>query len=193
MVAMYDLTNHEIEKALLWAMNDQNRLNRAEFQAACLDLVNANGSKISLKVTEYKQKISPIPETSAQPKSKEELLVERLEHISPKQLLEDLSDGAAASTQDLKLISEIMTQQGLTAGVMNVLVHYVMLKTDMKLSRNYLERIASHWARKNVKTVRQAMTLAKSENKKISAMDDQYFEQKISLYIEQEGHCARLV
>ncbi|WP_277678746.1 replication initiation and membrane attachment family protein [Gracilibacillus dipsosauri] len=166
MVAMYDLTNHEIEKALLWAMNDQNRLNRAEFQAACLDLVNANGSKISLKVTEYKQKISPIPETSAQPKSKEELLVERLEHISPKQLLEDLSDGAAASTQDLKLISEIMTQQGLTAGVMNVLVHYVMLKTDMKLSRNYLERIASHWARKNVKTVRQAMTLAKSENKK---------------------------
>ena len=36
----------------------------------------------------------------------------------------------------------------------------------MKLSKNYLETIASHWARKNVKTVRQAMTLAKSEHKK---------------------------
>ena len=71
-----------------------------------------------------------------------------------------------ASESDLKLIRDVMTEQGIAPGVMNVLVHYVLLKTDMKLSKGYLEKIASHWARKNVKTVRQAMNLAKAEHQK---------------------------
>ena len=105
-----------------------------------------------------KQRI--VQEESPQGKSKEEQLMELFENISPRQLLEDLADGNQASAQDLKVVSEVMTSQGLNAGVMNVLLHYVLKKTDMKLSKNYLETIASHWARKNVKTVRQAMTLA---------------------------------
>lgn len=35
----------------------------------------------------------------------------------------------------------------------------------MKLSKNYLGKIASHWARKKVKTVTEAMELAKQEHR----------------------------
>ncbi|GAA0288457.1 replication initiation and membrane attachment protein [Gracilibacillus halotolerans] len=165
MAAAYNLTDQEIEKALLWAITEENELNISEFKAACTDFIQTS-RKASIQITEKPLKAFIATEASAKPKTKEEQLIERLETISPKQLLEDLADGKAASTQDLKIVSDVMTSQGLNAGVMNVLLHYVLLKTDMKLSKNYLETIASHWARKNVKTVRQAMTLAKSENKK---------------------------
>lgn len=58
-----------------------------------------------------------------------------------------------------------MFKQKLLPGVVNVLVQYVMLKTDMKLTKGYIEKIASHWSRKKISTVRDAMRLAKSEHK----------------------------
>ncbi|WP_242517694.1 DnaD domain protein [Halobacillus sp. GSS1] len=98
--------------------------------------------------------------------SKEEQFINMLEQISPRELLEDVSQGNRASTQDLNLIRNIMTEQKLSPGVMNVLIHYVLLKTNMSLSKPFLEKIASHWKRKNVESVRQAMNLAKEEHQK---------------------------
>ncbi|MFC4388253.1 replication initiation and membrane attachment family protein [Gracilibacillus marinus] len=165
MQGLYNLTNQEVEKALIWAIGENHQLNKKEFKEACFDFSASSSSKVTLQVIEHRDKLATNERNQA-PKTQEEQFISMLEQISPKELLEDLTDGAKASNQDLKTISEVMTQQGLTPGVMNVLIHYVMLKTDMKLTKSYLEKIASHWARKNVKTVRQAMTLAKSENKK---------------------------
>ncbi|MBM7571958.1 replication initiation and membrane attachment family protein [Aquibacillus albus] len=163
MVVLYDLTSQELENALLWAINDENYLDVSEFKVACLDIFKSGTQKNKPNLVDQK----PFrEENQSKPKSKEEQFIQMLENISPRQLLEDLSGGNEASPQDLKVVGDVMTQQGLSSGVMNVLVHYVLLKTDMKLSKAYLEKIASHWARKNIKTVRQAMVLAKSENKK---------------------------
>uniref|UniRef100_UPI0020BF4B48 DnaD domain protein n=1 Tax=Lysinibacillus sp. D4A1_S13 TaxID=2941228 RepID=UPI0020BF4B48 len=41
----------------------------------------------------------------------------------------------------------------------------VMLTTDMKLSKKYIQKIAAHWARKKVQTVREAMMLAIEEHR----------------------------
>ncbi|WP_066194687.1 MULTISPECIES: replication initiation and membrane attachment family protein [Gracilibacillus] len=164
MYVAYELHNQDIEKALLWAINEENQLQIEEFKQACMDLIPRASSDSSNKVTNQQKVISSA--SVAKPETKEEQFIDMLEHISPKKLLEDQLDGHQASRQELRMISDIMTNQGLNPGVMNVLIHYVMLKTDMKLSKAYMEKIASHWARKNVKTVRQAMTLAKSENKK---------------------------
>jgi replication initiation and membrane attachment protein len=40
-----------------------------------------------------------------------------------------------------------------------------MLKTDMKLTKGYVEKIAGHWARKQITTVKDAMDLAKKEHR----------------------------
>jgi replication initiation and membrane attachment protein len=58
-----------------------------------------------------------------------------------------------------------MFAQKLPPGVVNVLIHVVMIKTDMKLTKGYAEKIASHWARKGVQTVDEAMDLAIKENR----------------------------
>lgn len=56
-----------------------------------------------------------------------------------------------------------MTTQGLPSPVMNVLIHYVLLQSNMKLSKAYMETIASHWSRANLQTAREAMRFAKNE------------------------------
>ncbi|TYR82191.1 Replication initiation and membrane attachment protein [Priestia megaterium] len=99
------------------------------------------------------------------PSSQEEQLMQQLEVTSPKQLLMDLSGGAKPPQADLKMIEDVMFNQNLSPGVVNVLIYYVMLRTDMKLSKAYVDKIAGHWARKNIQTVQEAMHLAKSEHK----------------------------
>ncbi|MFC7061565.1 replication initiation and membrane attachment family protein [Halobacillus seohaensis] len=162
LAALYNLTSIEIERALTWAIDDENELNLEEFKAACHDFMRKETKKADQVINQREKLASTTNESS----SKEDQFVQLLEQISPQELLEDLSSGNQAADQDVRMIRDVMTEQGLSPGVMNVLVHYVLLKTDMKLSKSYLEKIASHWARKNVTTVRQAMNLAKAEHQK---------------------------
>ncbi len=113
-------------------------------------------------------KKQPLPlRTSVEKKqlSKEEELMFQLETISPRQFLTDVSGGIPPNSSDLQIIEEVMIQQKLEPGVVNVLIYYVMLKTDMKLTRAYVQKIASHWTRKQIKTVKEAMDLAKQEHR----------------------------
>lgn len=162
MMVLYDLDTHEIDKSLLWALNDENRLDTEEFKTACHDLFKAKNNQKPIRLAK-KVAVSETKQMNDKPKTKEEILIERLETLSPKQLLEDLSNGNHASEQDMKAIRDVMTTQGLPAPVMNVLIHYVLLQTNMKLSKAYLEKIASHWSRANIQSAKEAMAFAKKE------------------------------
>lgn len=160
---LYDLETYEIEKALLWALTDEHTLDIEQFQAACHDFFknkqNANNVKLTFTLSENNstKKISNANRTQI------DQLIERFETITPKQLLEDLSEGHHASEQDLKMIRDIMVRQGIPTPVMNVLIHFTLLKSNMQLSRPYMEKIASHWSRAKLKTAREAMEFAKKQ------------------------------
>jgi replication initiation and membrane attachment protein len=101
---------------------------------------------------------------SSEPKTEEERHIRHLETVSPLKRLSELSGGGEPSKADIDIIEGIMFNQQLPPGVVNVLIEYVMIKTDMRLSKSYVEKIASHWARKKIKTVKEAMELAKKEH-----------------------------
>jgi replication initiation and membrane attachment protein len=101
-----------------------------------------------------------------EPTTKEEQLIKQLEEFSPVELLYDLNGRVEPKATDLITISNIMKYQKLNAGVVNVLIYFVMLIANMKLPKAYMEKIASRWARKQVKTVREAMEMAKQETKR---------------------------
>ncbi|MGP4062543.1 replication initiation and membrane attachment family protein [Halobacillus sp. H74] len=165
LATLYDLSNVELEKAVTWAIDENHYLIEEELKSACHDFMKeVNNGRAPGGNIDGRDKMKD--DSTSDQGSKEDQFIEMLESISPRELLEDVSQGNRASEQDLKLIRDVMTEQGIAPGVMNVLVHYVLLKTDMKLSKPYLEKIASHWARKNVTTVRQAMNLAKAEHQK---------------------------
>ena len=104
------------------------------------------------------------PNQQSSTNAKEDNLIALLEQVSPRKLLQDIGGGAEPSKADLKIIEEIMLDQKLEPGVINVLIYYVMLKTDMKLSKNYTQKSLPTGPEK-VRTVREAMKLAKEENR----------------------------
>jgi replication initiation and membrane attachment protein len=64
------------------------------------------------------------------------------------------------------MIEHIMIHQKLSPGIVNVLLHFAMIESDMKLPKSYINKLASHWARKNIKTVIEAMDFCVNEKRK---------------------------
>ncbi|PEU05826.1 helicase DnaB [Bacillus sp. AFS019443] len=98
-------------------------------------------------------------------KPQEEMLILQFENMTPLQLLRAIGEGVNPTNTDLKIVEDVMINQKLRPEVVNVLIYYVLLRNDMKLSKSYVEKVAGHWARKKVTTVREAMALAKKENR----------------------------
>lgn len=163
MMFLYDLPSHDIEKSILWALTDENVLDVEEFKAACHDLFKTTHNTPIRLVPAYEQSEQTQQKASKAPETMEEQLIREFETISPKQLLEDLSSGHQASERELKMIRDVMTNHGLEPAVMNVLIHYVLMQSNMKLSKPYLETIATHWSRARIKTAKEAMEFAKKE------------------------------
>ncbi|WP_078555451.1 replication initiation and membrane attachment family protein [Bacillus alkalicellulosilyticus] len=101
-----------------------------------------------------------------EPKTEEEKMVKLYETTSPLALIESRGDGAKVPPADAKIVESLLLDYKLTPGVANVLLDYVLIRNDMKLTKALIDKIAGHWARKNIKTVKEAMEFAKEEYKK---------------------------
>src|SRR5690625_2479220 len=164
MMRLYHLTEVDIEKCVLWALTEDNTLDQVEFKAACHDIFKTERNAfIQLRVKKEDQpQQQQRMQRQRKSKSPREQLCELLETISMRQLLEGFTEGEA-SEKDLKMIGEIMHAHQIKPAVMNVLVHYVLTQSNKKLSRSYLEAIASHWARLSLKTAKEAMDFVQAE------------------------------
>lgn len=164
MMRLYHLSELDIEKCVLWALREDHTLDEEEFKAACHDIFKTERNAL-IQLQLNKEQAPSSNHQVHQPKNNQpakERLCELLETISIRQLLEGFTDGEA-SEKDLKMIGEIMRTHQLKPAVMNVLVHYVLTQSNKKLSREYLETIASHWARLSLKTAKDAMDFVQSE------------------------------
>jgi hypothetical protein len=97
--------------------------------------------------------------------TKEERLILYFETTTPEQFLTDITRGIEPPKQELQIIQSVRVKQKLPDGVINIILDLVLRHCDMKLSKSYVEKIASHWVRKKILTVKQAMEQAKKEHK----------------------------
>lgn len=98
--------------------------------------------------------------------SKRTKIIYTFETLSPYDFLRAKYNGGNPTSRDVKLIEELMVGQALNPGVVNVLIDYVLRINNNKLSKNFIESIASHWKISNIKTVEEAMNQAEREYKK---------------------------
>ncbi len=159
---LYGINPIQMKTIVMRALNDENKINTESLRLEAREWYQFQHHEALPTVVE---KVQPIQhrELKDEPTTQEEKLIQCFETISPRQYLKEISGGAEPSEADLKIIEEIMIDQKLLPGVANVLIDYVMIRLDKKLSRNYVIKIASHWARKGVTTVKQAMDLARKE------------------------------
>lgn len=161
---LYGVDAVQMKNILLSAVTEDNDINIEELRKSARDWYQFEHNDELPSLVDQTQ---PVKHRTVleEPKTKEDQLLLYLETTSPKQVLKDISGNAEPAIADLKIIEDVLFKQKLLPGVVNVLIQYVMLKTDMKLTKSYVEKIAGHWARKQIKTAKAAMALAKNEHK----------------------------
>ncbi|SEM37103.1 replicative DNA helicase loader DnaB [Mesobacillus persicus] len=161
---LYGIDSIQMKNIILSALNPDSEIDIDELRKAARDWYQFEHQDQLPALLERTQPVQ-YQSTVTNPTSQEDKLMHYLDRASPRELLIQLSQGASPSKADLQIIEDIMFNQKLQPGVVNVLIEYVMLRTDMKLHKSYVEKIAGHWARKQIKTVKEAMDLAKKEHR----------------------------
>jgi replication initiation and membrane attachment protein len=103
--------------------------------------------------------------------TKEDKIISVFETTTPIEFLESKQESRPTET-DVQTLEDLMLNKGLTPGVVNVLVDYVLKINNNKLNKKFVEQIAVQWKRSNILTVKDAIEFARNEydlknNKKV--------------------------
>lgn len=158
---LYQLSPLDMQKVVLSALDDSMNITLERLRKAASDYYKLTISKEAPTFEKTFQK--KLEQTDSKPLTKDEELQYYLETTPPIQVLRDINNGKEPVPSSVELAEDLIVKHGMPVGVVNVLLEYVMLTTDMKLPRKYVERIADHWMRKNVQTAKEAMELARTE------------------------------
>ena len=93
-------------------------------------------------------------------------MIYMFETTSPYDFIRSKYKTGNPTKSDLAIIAYLLVELNLKQGVVNVLVDYVLKINNNKLTRSYVEVIASQWSKSSVETVEDAMKLAETEYKK---------------------------
>lgn len=104
--------------------------------------------------------------------SKRGRIINIFENTTPYDFLRHKNHGGKPSGRDLKLLEKLMIDLELPQAVVNVLIDYVLKKSNNKLVPEYVETIASQWKRAGLKTAKDAMEFAEKEYKKSLNKED---------------------
>lgn len=163
---LYHLTPLEMQKVVITALDEHNKLTTERLKRAAADFYKLTVSTDAPTLTKTFEK--PTDSLAADNLSKEQELLQYLETTAPVQVLRDINNGKEPIPASIQLAEDLVMKYGMPVGVVNVLLEYVMLSTDMKLPKAYVEKIADHWNRKQLKTAKEAMDLARQERDKYS-------------------------
>lgn len=95
-------------------------------------------------------------------------LISVFETTSPFEFLRNKNKGVKPTERDLRILEDLLIDFKLNPAVVNVLVDYVLKTNNKRLTKNYIDTIASQWKRLNIETAKEAMEIAETEHKKYS-------------------------
>jgi len=161
---IYDIDAMKMQSIIKGCFNERGTINKEELRKSCrnyyqFDHGGVLPSVISNVQPEYLRK--PIGDNSKRAK-----MIYTFETITPYELLCSKNGGAEPTKRDLKLVEDLIIDYSLKAGVVNVLIDYVLKTNENKLARTLVETIAGQWQRLKIETVEDAMALAEKEHKK---------------------------
>lgn len=116
--------------------------------------------------------------------SKKAKIIYQFETTSPYDFLASKYNGSKPSKSDLGILEFLLLDMNLNPGVVNVLVDFVLKIDHNKLTKSYVEKIASQWAKSKIETVEEAMTIAETEykNRKKVKKNPKVLEEKPSWF-----------
>jgi replication initiation and membrane attachment protein len=161
---LYGISPIEMKNFILGAINENDEIDIEDLRKGARDWYQfENYDQLPSLINRTQPAVHQVQLT--EPKTQEETLIRYYETTPPIVTFKELSGGVEPSVANLKILEEIMIKYKLPPGVVNVLIEVVLRKTDMKFTKNFVESIASHWARLKIKTVKDAMEAARKEER----------------------------
>lgn len=99
-------------------------------------------------------------------------MIYTFENVTPLDYLRSKYKTGEPTMRELQIIEDLMVNQKMKPGVVNVLISYVLKVNNNKFTRSYVETVASQWCRMNIETVEEAMEVAEKEHKKIKKLTE---------------------
>ena len=161
---IYELDTLDMQGLIRNSINEKGLIDKTLLRKSCRDYYQFENHG-NLPTLIYNKQ----PEFLKKPKgdnSKWAKMVYTFENITPYQLLTAKYKGAEPTDRDKRLIENLLIDQKLKPGVVNVLISYVLKINNQQLTKNYVETIAGQWKRLNIETVEEAMKLTEKEYKK---------------------------
>ena len=162
---LYKIDNLNMQGLVRNAINEKGMIDTDELRKLCRNYYQfENNGKLPTLI------YSTQPEHLREPvgdKSDLAKIIYTFENISPLDLLKSAYNGAEPTDRDKKLVENLMLNQQLPPGVINVLIDYALKVNNKKLNKEFIETIAGQWKRLNIETVKEAMDICRKEHKKI--------------------------
>ncbi len=175
---IYDLDTLKMIELLRMVITDDGTLDKEELRKNARKYYQYNNSgKLPTLIYRTQPEYLKSPEGDSSALGK---IIYMFENTSPYDFLRIKNKGAKPTVHDLKIIEYLIIDLGLNQAVVNVLIDYVLKKNNNKLKQAYVETIASQWKRCNIETAKEAMELAKKENKKIIKKIENKTNKKVS-------------
>lgn len=165
---IYNLNTLDMQGLIRDSINERGLIDKNELRIKCRNYYRFENAG-NLPTLIYNKQ----PDFLKKPKgdnSKWAKMVYTFENITPYQLLRAKYKGAEPTDRDKRLIESLLIDQKLNAGVVNVLISYVLKTNNEQLKKSYVETIAGQWKRSNIETVEEAMRIAEKEHKKMKKL-----------------------
>ena len=163
---IYKIDNLNMQSLVRNSINERGLVDKDELRNSCRNFYQfENNGKLPTviynKQPEYLKE--PIGNNSNIAK-----MIYTFENVSPYEYLKSCYNNAEPTARDKRIIENLMIDQKLSPGVINVLIDYVLKINNKKLNKEYIETIAGQWKRLNIETVKEAMEICRKEHKKVS-------------------------
>ena len=174
---LYDIDAAKMQNIIKSCINERGSVNRDELRKVCRNHYQFDHSGILPTIIDTTQ-----PEylrKSAGDNSNIAKMIYTFETVSPYDFLKSKHNGAEPVKRDILLLENLLIDNKLKPGVVNVLIDYVLKTNDNKLNTKLVETIAGQWSRKKIETVEEAMEIAKknhkmnNKNKKITKVNNE--------------------
>lgn len=161
---IYNLDNDDMISLIRNSINDINKIDKKQLRENADKYYSFNNlgklpSLIYKNQPEYLRK-------QINDDSKRSKIINMFETTSPYDFINSKYKNSNPTGTDLKIIAHLLLDLNLKPGVVNVLIDYVLKINNNRLSKAYVDTIASQWSKSNIETVEDAMKIAEDEYKK---------------------------
>ena len=163
---LYDIDAPKMQNIIKTCINEKGTIDREELRKVCRNHYQFDHSGVLPTIIERTQPDylkKSLGDNSAIAK-----MIYTFETTSPYDFLKSKHNGSEPVKRDIILVEQLLIDYGLTPGVVNVLIDYVLRTNDNKLNRSLVETIAGQWKRLKIETVEDAMETAKKNHHKIN-------------------------